>query len=121
MASAENVRLRSCGLKPLIEHFLLFSLFILSSTVYIVSGRCPNLCSGHGDCTQDSRCVCWRADKIHDTYWTGADCSLRECPRGSAWSDKASGKLPIKWPNAPTGGIVIELQETAFAKRGRIW
>jgi hypothetical protein len=91
MASAENVRLRSCGLKPLIEHFLLFSLFILSSTVYIVSGRCPNLCSGHGDCTQDSRCVCWRADKIHDTYWTGADCSLRECPRGSAWSDKASG------------------------------
>ena len=30
-------------------------------------------------------------------------------------------KLPIKWPNAPTGGIVIELQETAFAKRGGIW
>ena len=30
-------------------------------------------------------------------------------------------KLPIKWPNAPTGDIVIELQETVFAKRVEIW
>lgn len=57
----------------------------------IVVGQCPNLCSGHGDCGLDKRCSCWRADKLHDTYYIGGDCSLRECPKGVAWVDVAFG------------------------------
>ena len=51
----------------------------------------PNLCSGHGTCesskdgsTSARQCSC-------NTGWTGADCSLKLCPYGPAWSDKARG------------------------------
>ena len=53
---------------------------------------CPNSCSGHGDCSSaDNRCKCWKADPRTNTYWIGADCSLRECPKGPAWVDVAIG------------------------------
>lgn len=51
---------------------------------------CPNMCSGHGDCsTSDNRCSCHVADRHTDTHWIGGDCSLRECPKGKAWADLA--------------------------------
>jgi len=49
-----------------------------------VAARCPNLCSGHGDCDEYLRCSCWAG-------WSGGDCSERLCPRGLAWADEARG------------------------------
>ena len=44
---------------------------------------CPNLCSGHGQCGAESVCSC------HDGWGYTADCSLRTCPEGPAFADKA--------------------------------
>ena len=50
----------------------------------LVSAACPNLCSGHGECsTPDIKCKCFEG-------WMGGDCSLRKCRDGFAWSDEAS-------------------------------
>ena len=68
-----------------------FITIILSFHIIFASSGCPNLCSGHGDCTSSNRCNCWRADKVHDTYWIGGDCSMRQCPRDIAWQDVATG------------------------------
>ena len=52
---------------------------------------CPNHCSGHGDCsTPDLRCSCHTSVTQQDVSYAGADCSLRECPKGVAWADDAT-------------------------------
>ena len=50
------------------------------------SAQCPNMCSGHGDCGADNVCGC------EDGYDFAADCSMRTCPYGVAWADKAYAK-----------------------------
>lgn len=45
---------------------------------------CPNLCSGHGNCDSSRVCDCF-------TGFTAADCSLRTCPYGPAWTDNVEG------------------------------
>lgn len=55
---------------------------------------CPNLCSGHGLCTDALLCDCeeegvilnpdGNSDELQPG-WTGADCSLKRCPRGFSW------------------------------------
>lgn len=46
---------------------------------------CPNLCNGHGHCSDTDRvCDCFDG-------FTGADCSLMECPKGPAWADDVTG------------------------------
>lgn len=51
---------------------------ILLSSVY--GQLCPNLCSGHGQCSGDAQLRC----QCHEG-WYGNDCSLRECPKAGAW------------------------------------
>ena len=41
---------------------------------------CPNQCSGHGICNQFDVCLCYANAEGFPDY-TGADCSLRTCPR----------------------------------------
>ncbi|RLN63540.1 hypothetical protein BBJ29_009826, partial [Phytophthora kernoviae] len=51
--------------------------------VQVVDAACANFCSGHGRCGASNQCTC-------DPDWALApDCSLRKCPTGVAWSDKA--------------------------------
>lgn len=72
-------------------YLIIYILLLTYNNNIFVSSECPNLCSGHGDCTSKNRCNCWRADKVHDTYWIGGDCSLRQCPRDIAWQNVALG------------------------------
>lgn len=46
---------------------------------------CPNGCNSNGYCTSPGRvCKCFQG-------YTGADCSLKTCPQGLAWTDQAIG------------------------------
>jgi len=45
----------------------------------IASARCPNACSGHGDCGASDKCTCW-------PNWQGFDCSERTCEFDIAWA-----------------------------------
>merc|ERR1719487_1081806 len=57
---------------------------------------CPNQCSGHGVCKASPKdsCECYKRRETYDEFgtfadvvaWTGADCSLRTCPKGYAWA-----------------------------------
>lgn len=40
---------------------------------------CPSMCSGHGACTTDDQCRCWKG-------FEGYDCSQRACPVVEAWA-----------------------------------
>lgn len=61
--------------------FLINFLFLFFSKFY--SLPCPNLCNGHGRCASPGRtCECLAG-------YTGADCSQKLCPFGSAWVDIA--------------------------------
>lgn len=65
-------------------HQLWTTCAIFLGTVLIAHAACPNLCSGHGECsTPDIKCKCFFG-------WTGGDCSLRKCKDGFAWADEAS-------------------------------
>ena len=61
------------------HHYLLYlSLFLW--IIPVLSQLCPNLCSGHGQCSGDAQLRC----QCHEG-WYGNDCSLRECPKAGAW------------------------------------
>lgn len=62
----------------------LLLLALLLCSFRILDARCANACSGHGTCGQNNVCTCF-------TGWDGgaADCSMRTCPYGTAWADKA--------------------------------
>eukprot|EP01031_Cornospumella_fuschlensis_P027953 gene27953-33756_t len=59
-------------------------LVLVVSFFKIVLSKCPNSCSGHGQCGVGNLCNCYEG-------WTGGavDCSLRSCAIGTAWVDKA--------------------------------
>ena len=56
----------------------------ISKPTQIEATPCPNSCSANGKCTTP-----WGVCTCFDGF-TGADCSLRTCPRGKAISDSAS-------------------------------
>ncbi|OQR82464.1 hypothetical protein ACHHYP_15968 [Achlya hypogyna] len=61
-----------------------------------VHGYCPNGCNAQGTCGANDKCTCYlRQDDTSDPnqpMFTGADCSLRTCPRGAAFVDVPTAK-----------------------------
>lgn len=62
-----------------------------------MQASCPNSCSGHGICDSNDQCQCYREGKVLNeegnydgadlfNQFTGADCSLMACPRGTSWN-----------------------------------
>lgn len=74
----------------------LIAIVCAAALVGSASALCPNACSGHGTCLADPKdsCSCQKRRETMDEYgttqevvaWTGADCSLRTCPKGRAWA-----------------------------------
>lgn len=48
-------------------------------------GMCEGLCSGHGRCGASNTCNCFTSPGGTQPAWMGYDCSLRSCPRDTAW------------------------------------
>ena len=76
-------------------------LLTLALVAVTTEAYCPNGCSGHGSCSASPKdtCVCYKrresrallstiSERSTDMVdaWTGADCSLRTCPKGYAWA-----------------------------------
>lgn len=63
---------------------------VIAALIGAASASCPNSCSGHGTCDTYDQCTCF-SESVEDGVastddeWTGADCSLRTCPRGISW------------------------------------
>eukprot|EP00611_Tribonema_gayanum_P006252 TRINITY_DN15552_c0_g1_i1.p1 TRINITY_DN15552_c0_g1~~TRINITY_DN15552_c0_g1_i1.p1 ORF type:complete len:183 (+),score=17.30 TRINITY_DN15552_c0_g1_i1:191-739(+) len=62
---------------------LLLQLLVLAALQQRATAVCPNYCSGHGTCGPENTCAC------NDGWTAAVDCSLRNCPLGVAWADKA--------------------------------
>lgn len=70
---------------------VVFSALIVISLLATSVAYCPNGCNGQGTCGANDKCTCYlRADVTTDPAYTGADCSLRTCPKGVAWVDEAT-------------------------------
>lgn len=68
----------------------------LLALVGAAQAYCPNGCSGHGTCQNSAgkkdQCACFTHldNGALVAMWTGADCSLRTCPKAGAWAASAS-------------------------------
>lgn len=71
---------------------------VLACSALYAQARCPNLCSGHGECGANDRCTCFstRIGSSQTAGWTGPDCSQRVCPSDVAWGGvDESGNHPV--------------------------
>merc|ERR1719224_271794 len=64
----------------------MFRTLLISALATVAVAYCPNGCSGHGSCGVNDKCNCYNRPN-GDVAWTGADCSMRTCPKGAAWVD----------------------------------
>jgi hypothetical protein len=78
----------------------------LAAVAGVAVGTCPNLCSGHGDCSFDHLMLC----ECYAGY-TGPDCSERTCSTGYAWVGFAT----------TTDGLHSQLVECSNKVRARRW
>ncbi|KAL3776799.1 hypothetical protein ACHAW5_006218 [Stephanodiscus triporus] len=60
-------------------------LFVLTAILATVGAYCPNACSKNGSCGLNDKCTCYNRPN-GDPAWTAHDCSLRTCPKGTAWT-----------------------------------
>lgn len=54
----------------------------------VATASCPNQCSGHGRCGANDKCTCYEQTNTpwgQRSGYTGADCSRRTCPLGTAF------------------------------------
>ena len=68
----------------------MFKACIALALLVAVTAYCPNGCSGHGSCGNNDKCACYTRPKNSDPAWTEHDCSVRTCPKSSAWVDYAT-------------------------------
>ncbi len=58
----------------------ILSFICLLSLLAYIRGYCQKNCNGHGTCEANDKCNCYNGPD-GTAAWTGADCSLRTCPR----------------------------------------
>ena len=63
-----------------------FQLAVFGASTAIVAARCPNECSGNGECSPSSMCLCFAG-------YMGNDCSQRQCTYSKAYVDAPLGDL----------------------------
>jgi len=61
-------------------------LLIAFALLGVALAKCPNACSGHGDCGANDACTCYSG-------FQGGDCSERVCMYNWAWVTTANGDL----------------------------
>ena len=97
----------------------LSAIMIVSAFLFCsVADACPNMCSGHGDCTPDARCVCWKSNYAQGLYWIGADCSKRKSRCGKV--ERCTRLLFARLHNHfRTKDHVVRLAQLHLAQRSR--
>jgi len=62
----------------------LFVVFVVATVLVPATAYCPNNCNSKGECGPYDVCTC--VNHVDGSpAWTGADCSLRTCPMGTAF------------------------------------
>jgi hypothetical protein len=88
---------------------------IISFIVSVIRAYCPNECSNHGICGDYDKCYCNRG--IDGQYaWTGADCSLRMCPKYviMIW-------LPFHWNCVMFSAPFVNFVSYHVSPRAKAW
>mmetsp|Transcript_21802 Transcript_21802/g.62517 ORF Transcript_21802/g.62517 Transcript_21802/m.62517 type:complete len:210 (-) Transcript_21802:4-633(-) len=62
----------------------------LLSLLAVATAVCPNDCSKSGSCGLNDKCEC-HSNSLGEPAFTGHDCSLRTCPKGTAWAGDIVG------------------------------
>lgn len=84
------------------------AIFVVLAFTAAALASCPNSCSGHGRCNAFDRCECYRQEGTtwaRRVMYTGADCSERTCPLGSAFGAISSLDYSVS-----TGAIALDPQ-----------
>ena len=102
----------------------LINAIVLLGALAVSQAVCPNGCSGHGTCNSNDICTCYTEGKksyfgaandplagasylaqtvdgvqMNDAY-TGADCSLRTCPKGMSFTKLVDDETDPDYNNA---------------------
>lgn len=97
------------------------SILLVAAVLLLVGTQayCPNLCSGHGSCSSDDKCVCYTQKGTNGggggssrAAWTGADCSQRTCPIAAAWtgiSPNGASSMDVAVPAVAVGDTSFDV------------